>query len=73
MAMRLEGRNINTNRKEGGGEKVEEYRGVTLTQTAYKIYTSVLAERLTKEVEEKGILPPSQTGFRKGLGVLDNI
>lgn len=31
-------------KKEGG--RVEDYRGVTLTQTAYKVYTSVLAERL---------------------------
>lgn len=38
-----------------------------------KIYAAVLAERLKKKVEEKGIPPPSQTGFRKGLGALDNI
>lgn len=25
------------------------------------------------DVEEKGIMPRSQTGFRKGLGVVDNI
>lgn len=24
-------------------------------------------------MEEKGVLPPSQTGFRKGLGITDNI
>lgn len=24
-------------------------------------------------MEEKGVLPPSQTGFRKGLGTTDNI
>lgn len=59
--------------KKGEGVKVEEYRGVTLTQTAYKVYVAVLAKRLRKEVEEKGLLQPSQTGFRKGLGTVDNI
>lgn len=29
--------------KKGEGNRVEEYRGVTLTQTAYKIYVAVLA------------------------------
>lgn len=45
---------------------------MTLTQTAYKIYVPVLAERLKKEEEEKGLLTASQTGFRKGLGTVDN-
>lgn len=48
----------------GGGK----YRMVTLTQTACKIYTLILAERLKKEMERKAILPPNQTGFRKGMG-----
>lgn len=32
----------------GEGEK-EDYRGVTLTQTAYKVYAAALAERLREE------------------------
>lgn len=59
--------------KRGEGEKVEDYRGITLTQTAYKIYAAILAERLREEVESKGILPPSQTGFRRGMGTIDQI
>ncbi|XP_077255544.1 uncharacterized protein LOC143893719 [Temnothorax americanus] len=59
--------------KKGEGERVGDYRGVTLAQTAYKVYAAVLAERLRKEVEEKGLLPPSQTGFRRGVGTTDNI
>lgn len=59
--------------KKGNGEKVTDYRGVTLTQTAYKIYAAVLAERLREEVKGKKILPPSQTGFRKRMGTMDNI
>lgn len=55
------------------GERVEDYRGITLTQTAYKVYAAVLAERLREEVESKGILPPSQAGFRRGMGTMDQI
>ncbi|XP_071577651.1 uncharacterized protein [Temnothorax nylanderi] len=59
--------------KKGHGERVEDYRGVTIMPTLYKIYASVLAERLKEDVENKGILPPNQTGFRKGMGTIDNI
>lgn len=59
--------------KKGDGRKVSNYRGVTLTQTAYKVYVTVLMERLREEVEEKRILLPSQTGFREDMGTMDNI
>jgi len=59
--------------KKGRGEKVEEYRGVTLLSTLYKIYVMVLTERLNEEIEEKGIVPHNQTGFRRGMGTIDNI
>ncbi|XP_024886911.1 golgin subfamily A member 6-like protein 1, partial [Temnothorax curvispinosus] len=38
-----------------------------------KVYVAVLAERLREEVEHKGIIPPNQTGFRKGMRTVDNI
>lgn len=50
---------------------MEKYRGVTLT--AYKVYAAVLAERLKKEVKKKGLLPSSETRFRRELGTIDNI
>jgi len=59
--------------KKGGEEKAEDYREVTLMSTLYKIYATVLAERLREEVEGKGIISPNQTGFRKGMGTIDNI
>lgn len=54
---------------------MEDYRRVTLMSTLYKVYMGVekLAERLREEVEGKKILPGNQTGFRKGLGTIDNI
>jgi len=58
--------------KKGEGDKITDYRGVTLMPTLYKIYTSILTERLREKIEEKGIIPENQTGFKKGKGVMDN-
>ncbi|XP_043276027.1 uncharacterized protein [Venturia canescens] len=59
--------------KKGQEKTVEEYRGVALTQTAYKVYVGILAERLWMEVEGKGMMPRSQAGFREGMGTMDNV
>lgn len=40
--------------KKRSGELVEEYRGVTLMPTLYKVYTLILADRLREKVEEGG-------------------
>lgn len=58
--------------KKGERNKLEEYRGITITQTAYKVYAAVLAEKLRNEIEEKSLLP-SQTEFRKEIGTINNI
>lgn len=54
-------------------EIVKEYRGFTLMSTLYKIYTSALAERTREETEEKDMIPHDKTGFREGMGTIDNI
>jgi len=59
--------------KKGDGERAEDYRGVTLMSSIYKIYTTILAERLKEEVERRGIIPSNQIGFRKGMGTIDRI
>lgn len=41
--------------------------------TAYKIYAEVIRNRMEKEVEEKGMTPESQAGFRRGRTTIDNI
>lgn len=53
--------------------KIEEHRSVTLLPTAYKVYASVLANKLRKEMEEKKLVSESQVGFRKRKGIIDNI
>lgn len=52
---------------------MEEYRGVTLMMTLYKVYMLILAERLEEVVEEKGLFPPNHIRYRKGMGALDNV
>lgn len=59
--------------KKDEGEKVEKYRGMTLLPTAYKVYISMLAEKLKEEIEMKRMIPHNQTGFRQGMGRMDNI
>lgn len=56
--------------KKGGRKVVKEYKEMTLTQTTYKVYITILVERLRKEVKRKAILLPSQTSFRGGKGTL---
>lgn len=50
-----------------------EYRGVSITQSAYRVHASVLAKRLRREVEKQRLLPWSQAGFRRGLEMIDNV
>lgn len=39
----------------------------------YKVYASILAERLVEDIEDKGIVPGNQAGFRWGIGTMDQI
>lgn len=66
---RMEVGNGNTDSEEGG-KSVDDVKEIILTQTAYKIYTAILVEKLKEEVEGKDVLSPSQVGFRKGIGII---
>jgi hypothetical protein len=59
--------------KKSEKNRAENYRGITLLNTGYKLYASVLSERMKREIEEKGVLPDSQAGFRRGRGTVDNV
>lgn len=52
--------------KKGVGKTVEEYRGVTLMPTLYKIYAGVLAERIKEQCEEKGRFRRIKQGSGRG-------
>jgi len=57
--------------KKGEKGEVKNYRGVTLMDTAYKLYANILNERLKREVKRK--LEEGQFGFREGRGTTDAI
>ena len=59
--------------KRGDKEKAENYRGISLLCSAYKVYAEILRNRLEEVIEAKGMLPESQAGFRKGRSTMDNI
>ena len=59
--------------KKGDQERTENYSGVSLLCTGYKIFTEILRERLEEEIVRKGLLPESQGGFRRDRGTVDNI
>jgi hypothetical protein len=58
--------------KKGAKNRAKNYRGITLLNTGYKLYASV-SERMKRKIEEKGVVPDSQAGFRKGSGTMDNV
>lgn len=67
MARFMEGRSDSSHSKKDERERVEKFRGVILMPTLYKVYATVLAGRLKKELEEKENMPYNQTGFTKGM------
>lgn len=54
-------------------EKTENYRGVSLLDTGYKVMTSILKRRLRDWLEESKCWKESQAGFRKGRRTRNHI
>ena len=53
--------------KEGEIVNIENYKGIPLLSTAYKIHAMVLMEKLKRKVEAKGFLSESPGGFQDVL------
>ncbi len=49
------------------------YRGISLLCTMYKLYTSILNNRLVKYLESNGIFVDEQNGFRKHRACIDHL
>lgn len=47
-------------------DKTENYRGITLMETGYKIFAEWIKKKLVKELEEKKVSDRTQFGFRNG-------
>lgn len=59
--------------KKGHREKAKDHTGLTHVLSMYKLHAMALAKRLEKEVEERKMIPHIQVGFRKAMGMVDNI
>ncbi|XP_024890196.1 golgin subfamily A member 6-like protein 22 [Temnothorax curvispinosus] len=62
--------------EEGGGWSAGERRSKDKKidkERRLLVYTAILAEKLREEIEGKRIVPQNQTGFRRGMGTIDNI
>lgn len=57
----------------GKGEKSEpeNYRPIALLSCVYKVYSSIMTDRLNKWIEDNDILHKNQYGFRKGQDTAD--
>ncbi len=49
------------------------YRGISLLSCLYKIYSSILNERLIKHLNDNDLLHDEQNGFRSGRSCVDHI
>jgi sorting nexin-29 len=57
--------------KKGDRLRCENYTRISLLNTAYKIFSKILSERLRNKIE--AILGWYQTGFREGKGTIDQM
>ena len=57
--------------KKGTKSKCENYRGITLLPTAYKLFTNIIKNRINEHVEEEMV--EEQCGFRKGRSCTEAI
>jgi sorting nexin-29 len=57
--------------KKGTKSKCENYRGITLLPTAYKLYAKIIKNRLSECLEDKMV--EEQCSFRKGRSCIDAI
>jgi len=55
--------------KKGDRDNPDNYRGISLLNTRYKIYSKIIAKRLTAIAEV--LLLEEQNGFRKGRSCMD--
>ena len=49
------------------------YRGISLASCVCKLFTSVLTERIQKDLEKRDVLGLEQAGFRKNIGCVDPV
>jgi hypothetical protein len=59
--------------KAGKKTDLNNYRGIAVSTNIGKVFTRIMAERITTRAEEEGWLPEAQAGFRKERGTDDHL
>jgi len=59
--------------KKGDPNNPENYRGLSLLDTLYKIFMGILRNRIELWAEENNIFNECQAGFRRGYSTTDNL
>ena len=60
-------------KRKGNAQLYDNHRGISLLSIAGKVLARVLLNRLNEHLEQSGLLPESQCGFRKDRGTIDMI
>ena len=60
-------------KRKGNPELCDNHRGISLLSIAGKVLARVLLNRLNEHLEQAGLLPKSQCGFRKDRRTIDMI
>ena len=60
-------------KRKGNPQLCDNHRGISLLSIAGKILARVLLNRLNEYLEQSGLLPESQCGFRKDRGTIGMI
>ena len=60
-------------KRKGDPQVCDNHRGISLLSIAGEILARVLLNRLNEYLEQSGLLPESQCGFRKDRGTIDMI
>lgn len=64
---------IHLYKKKGNHQACDNHRGISLLSIAGKVLARLLLNRLNAHLEEQGLLPESQCGFRKERGTIDMV
>ena len=64
---------IHLYKRKGNPQVCDNHRGISLLSVAGKILAKILLNRLNAHLDQTGLIPESQCGFRKDRGTIDMI
>ena len=64
---------IHLYKRKGNPQVCDNHRGISLLSIAVKILAKILLNRLNAHLDQAGLIPESQCGFRKDRGTIDMI